>query len=94
MLQGFVRCKAEHKDKVFDHTRKDGLFIDQLASAGEPRQAVRLISVNDQEDPKTYLARVAEIADKMNRAVAHRRGGGNFPGVRLAKGKVEPTARE
>lgn len=74
ILQGFVRCKDDQKCKVFDHVGDDGLFIEQLASASEPRQAVRWMTREDSEDPKAYLARVSEVAKKMNTAVAHRRG--------------------
>ena len=93
ILQGFVRCKDDQKSKVLDHVGDDGLFVDQLASASEPRQAVRWMTREDNEDPKAYLARVSEVAKKMNSAVAHRRGGGNFLGVRLAPGTYEPVTK-
>lgn len=83
ILQGFIRCKSEHKDKVFEHVGKDGLFLDHLACAGERKQAVRWISINDNEDPKDYLARAAELADKMSAAIAHRRGGSSSQSPRL-----------
>ena len=93
ILQGFLRTTTEHQHKILSHIGDDGLFIDHLASSGAPKQFVRWMPVEDNEEAKVYLSRVAVAAKQVHATIAHRRGGGNFLGVRLPPGKFEPVSK-
>ena len=58
VLQGYVRCKHEHKSHILSHLGDDGIFVERLASDQEPRPPVWWVPTEEGEEPVNYLQRV------------------------------------
>ena len=88
VLQGYARCKHEHKSHILSHLGDDGIFVERLASDQEPRPPVWWVPTQEGEEPVNYLQRVVVDAKAKGATIAHRRGGGSYLGLRCVKGKA------